>query len=61
VENSLYYYLALKNAKVPVEMHLFARGGHGYGLRKSANAVSSWPKLAGEWMRGIGVLEAKQP
>ena len=31
-ENSLYYYLALKNVKVPVEMHLFAKGGHGYGL-----------------------------
>ncbi|HEY3857646.1 MAG TPA: alpha/beta hydrolase [Verrucomicrobiae bacterium] len=61
VENSLYYYLALKNAKVPAEMHLFAKGGHGYGLRKSANAVSSWPSLAGEWMRGLGVLEAAKP
>ncbi len=60
VENSLYYYLALKNAKVPVEMHLFATGGHGYGLRDQGKTVTSWPKLAGEWMRGLGVLETKK-
>jgi acetyl esterase/lipase len=60
VENCLYYYLALKNAKVPVEMHLFASGGHGYGLRENGKAVTSWPKLAGEWMRGLGVLDAKK-
>lgn len=56
VENSLFYYLALKQAKVPAEMHLFAKGGHGYGLRKSGYAVTSWSKLAEEWMRGLGVL-----
>jgi acetyl esterase/lipase len=33
VENSTVYFLALRNAKVPVEMHLYAEGGHGYGLR----------------------------
>jgi acetyl esterase/lipase len=55
-ENSLFYYLALKNAKVPAEMHLFANGGHGYGLRPSDKAVVSWPALAGQWMRGLGVL-----
>jgi acetyl esterase/lipase len=61
VENSLYYYLALKNADVPAEMHLFAKGGHGYGLRDSDDAVTSWPKLAGEWMRKLGVLDRKKP
>jgi acetyl esterase/lipase len=61
VENSLFYYLALKNAKVPAEMHLFADGGHGYGLRDSDKAVISWPKRAEEWMRGLGVLEGKKP
>lgn len=55
-ENSVFYYLALKNAKVPAEMHLFAKGGHGYGLRKSDQAVVSWPVLAEQWMRGLGVL-----
>lgn len=59
VENSLFYYLALKQAKVPVEMHLFANGGHGYGLRELDKAVISWPKRAEEWMRGLGVLETK--
>jgi acetyl esterase/lipase len=61
VENSLFYYLALKQANVPAELHLFADGGHGYGLRKSDNAVSTWPKRAEEWMRGLGVLEIKKP
>ena len=61
VENSLYYYLALKQAKVPAEMHLFAKGGHGYGLRGAGNGVISWPKRAEEWMRGLGVLEIKKP
>jgi acetyl esterase/lipase len=56
VENSVFYYLALKQAKVPAEMHLFAKGGHGYGLRKSGYPVTSWSKLAEEWMRGLGVL-----
>jgi acetyl esterase/lipase len=57
VENSIYYYLALENAGVPEEMHLFPSGGHGYGLRKSDKAVTSWPKLAENWMRHLGVLD----
>ena len=61
VENSLFYYLALKKAGVPAEMHLFASGGHGFGLRESDKAVTSWPKRAGEWMRKLGVLEGKKP
>jgi acetyl esterase/lipase len=59
VECSLFYYLALKEAKVPAELHVFPTGGHGYGLRPSANAVSGWPKLAERWMRSLGVLERK--
>jgi acetyl esterase/lipase len=56
VENSTVYFLALKNAKVPVEMHLFAKGGHGYGLRRTALPVTAWPKEAEGWMQTIGVL-----
>ncbi len=56
VENSLVYYLALKRAKVPAEMHLYAAGGHGYGLRPSAKSVTTWPKRAEEWMRSLGLL-----
>jgi acetyl esterase/lipase len=56
VENSLFYYLALKNAKAPAEMHLFNSGGHGYGLRPSDAPVTRWPALAADWMRSLGLL-----
>ncbi len=57
VENATAYFLALKNVKVPVEMHLFAKGGHGYGLRKTAQPVTDWPELANVWLQSIGVLK----
>jgi acetyl esterase/lipase len=56
VENSLFYYLALKNAKVPAEMHLFSSGGHGYGLRATGKPVATWPSHAEQWLKSIGVL-----
>jgi acetyl esterase/lipase len=56
VETSLFYYAGLRNAKVPAEMHLYAAGGHGYGLRPSASLVTTWPKRAEEWLRSLGVL-----
>ena len=56
VENSIYYYLALKKAKVPSELHVFPCGGHGYGLRPSKNAVSSWPKLCEVWIQKNGLF-----
>ena len=59
VETSLFYYFALNKAKVPAEMHLYAGGGHGYGLRPSAWTVTTWPRRAEEWMRSLGVL--RQP
>jgi acetyl esterase/lipase len=57
VENSLLYYAALKKAKVPAEMHLFAKGGHGYGLRHTELPVTDWPKLAEQWMHSIGAIK----
>jgi acetyl esterase/lipase len=57
VETSLYYYLALKQARVPAEMDIFATGGHGYGLRHTTDAVTDWPRRATRWMQGLGVLE----
>lgn len=59
VENSLFYFLALKRAKVPAEMHLYASGGHGYGLRASANLITNWPRRAEEWMRSSGLLSPR--
>ncbi len=59
VECSLFYYLALKNAKVPVEMHLYPSGGHGYGLRPAGKTVTTWPQRAEDWLRSLGVLEQR--
>jgi acetyl esterase/lipase len=58
VESSLFYYLALKNAKVPAELHLYPKGGHGYGLRPTELPVTAWPKRVEEWMRASGWLNA---
>ena len=55
VENALVYYEALKEAKVTAEMHLYAHGGHGYGLRPTKLPITHWPDLATIWMRTIGV------
>jgi acetyl esterase/lipase len=59
VEGAFTYVLAMKKAKVPGEIHVYPRGGHGYGLRPSKNAVSEWPVRAGEWMEREGILKAK--
>jgi acetyl esterase/lipase len=56
VENATTYFLQLKNAKVPAELHIFAQGGHGYGLRRTALPVTGWPALAETWLRTIHVL-----
>lgn len=56
VESALFYYLALKQAKVPAELHLYPTGGHGYGLRPSTHGVTTWPKRAEEWMATRGLL-----
>lgn len=55
VENAWAYYEALKQAKVPAEMHLFANGGHGYGLRPTKLPVTHWPDLAATWLRTLGI------
>jgi acetyl esterase/lipase len=53
VEGSLVYYRALKDAGVPAEMHIYAHGGHGYGLRLTALPITHWPDLAEVWLRGL--------
>jgi len=59
VENSTVYFLELKQAKVPVEMHLYAQGGHGYGLRRTELPVTAWPELVEKWMRTIHVMRGR--
>lgn len=56
VRQSLGYYTALANAGVPAEMHLYARGGHAFGVRHTQLPISQWPKLAEAWLHTIGVL-----
>lgn len=55
--SSLAYAAALDAQGVPVELHLFAKGGHGYGLRPSKRPISNWPTLCEAWMRESGFLE----
>ncbi|MFO1513651.1 MAG: alpha/beta hydrolase [Verrucomicrobiota bacterium] len=57
VENVLGYALALKQSKVPVELHVYPTGGHGYGLRRTPEPVTTWPDRATEWMKNRGWLE----
>lgn len=56
VENSVRFYLALRKAKVPAEMHVFENGPHGVGLALGDPALSAWPTLLTNWLRGRGLL-----
>ena len=56
VENSVRFYLALRKAKVPVEMHLFESGPHGVGMALNDPSLSQWPQLLMTWMRTRGLL-----
>jgi len=56
VENAVVYFMQLKKAGVSAELHVFAQGGHGYGLRPTELPVTHWPKLVETWMRTIKVL-----
>jgi acetyl esterase/lipase len=59
VENALVYFSQLKNAKVAAELHIYAQGGHGYGLRRTALPVTRWPQSADVWLHTIKVLPGK--
>jgi acetyl esterase/lipase len=60
IENSTTYFLALKNAKVPAELHIYAEGGHGYGLRRTKLPVTTWPQSVEVWLHTIHVLHSGQ-
>jgi acetyl esterase/lipase len=59
VENAVNYFMQLKNAKVPAELHIYSQGGHGYGLRRTALPVTTWPQRVEDWFRTIKVLPAR--
>ncbi|HMG85384.1 MAG TPA: alpha/beta hydrolase [Terracidiphilus sp.] len=56
VENATAYFLQLKAAKVPAELHIYAEGGHGYGLRRTELPVTTWPDTAKIWLQTIKML-----
>jgi len=58
VENAMVYFMALKNAKVAAELHIYAEGGHGCGLRRTALPVTTWPQAVETWLRTIKILPA---
>ena len=57
VENAVQYFMALKNAGVPAELHIYAKGGHGYGLRRTELPVTTWPDRVDDWLKTIGVVK----
>jgi acetyl esterase/lipase len=57
INSSLFYYYALKEAKVPAAMHLYPSGGHGYGLRNTGHTVNEWPFRVISWLRDIGMMK----
>jgi acetyl esterase/lipase len=59
VENAVVYFMALKEAKVPAELHIYAQGGHGYGLRRTALPITAWPQGVETWLHTIKVLPAQ--
>ena len=61
VENALIYFQALKDAKVPAELHLFTQGGHGFGMRPTDLPISHWGSLAETWLHTIHILGPPGP
>jgi len=59
LNSSIFYYYALKEAKVPASLHLYTTGGHGYGLRNTGHLVNEWPYRAIDWLLDIGMLQNK--
>jgi|HubBroStandDraft_6_1064221.scaffolds.fasta_scaffold35094_4 acetyl esterase/lipase len=56
IEDALSYYMGLKAANVPVELHAYAQGGHAFGLKPSKLPVSGWPQLVEKWLGTIGMI-----
>ena len=49
--NSIEFYMALKKYKIPAEMHIFSKGGHGFGMKKINQPVDQWPDLFAQWLK----------
>lgn len=53
-ESSVLYYLALKRLNTPAELHVYTKGGHGYGMIDSGLPTNQWPARCGEWLKVMG-------
>ncbi len=51
------YYAELRRSDVSAELHIYSRGGHGYGMRASPNAVSNWPSRMEDWLRASDLIK----
>ena len=60
VEGSAIFYLAMRRHNRDAELHIFGRGGHGFGLKNTREEVRNWSDSAGKWMKAMGFLEGKQ-
>jgi acetyl esterase/lipase len=56
VENSVLFYLALRKAGVPAELHIYERGNHGVGLAQKDPVLSTWPDRLADWLRNRGAI-----
>jgi acetyl esterase/lipase len=56
VENTIVYHAALRKAGVPAEMHLYVKGGHAFGLRRTSSPITEWPQLVEKWLGAIGMI-----
>lgn len=56
VVNSLNYFKGVQALKIPCELHIFQKGGHGYGLATKGGTESSWPDLCLKWLKSIGII-----
>ena len=52
-------YLEYKKRDLSAELHICAKGGHGFGMRKSGQPINDWPQRCAEWMKSLGYLDAK--
>ena len=57
IESTVLYYLALRRASVPAELHVYETGGHGFGLRSTGKNSATWPARCEDWMRDRGLLK----
>lgn len=57
IREPMAYALALSDAGVPVDMRLYARGGHAFGMRPTADSISrEWPSQVKQWLHNLGML-----